>query len=248
MKKIVSVFVLLSFCIFGIYAQTADEIISKYHQSMGGLDKFKAHTSTKAIGTAPTPQGDFPFEFYQEKPNKIKVVMDIMGKKFVAQAYDGQTAWMLNPFVGDTALRLSDEQAKAVMEEAEFEDPFIDYAAKGHEVILEGTEDVQGVPCYKINLTKYKGNTEKENTQYYYLDKETCIPIMTKTFVKAGPQAGQVMETYFSDYKEVGDGLMMPFSFEVKSAGQIIQILTFEKIILNEDIPDEEFEFPGEAK
>jgi outer membrane lipoprotein-sorting protein len=248
MKKIVVFFVSISICFLSLNAQTVDEIISKYHESIGGLDKLKAHTSVKAIGKAPTPQGDFPFVFYQEKPNKMKVVIDIMGQKMVAQAYDGETAWMLNPFMGETAQKLPAEQAKSVMNEAELEDPFIDYAAKGHEVSLEGTEDVQGIQCYKVKLTKFKGNAERESTQYYYFDKENYIPIMVKTVVKVGDQPGQEVETYFSDYQEVNGGLVMPFTMEVKMAGQVVQSMVFDSIFINVDIPDEEFKFPEEEE
>ncbi|MBN2274379.1 MAG: hypothetical protein JXK95_08600 [Bacteroidales bacterium] len=248
MKKVVLIFMASAVCLLGVNAQTVDEIIGKYHQSIGGVDKLKSHTSTKAIGKAPTPQGDFPFEFYQEKPNKIKVVIDIMGQKMVAQAYDGQTAWMLNPFTGGIAEKLPDEQAKSVVSDAELEDPFLDYSSKGHEVTLEGIEDVQGVPCHKIRLIKYKGNADKESTQFFYFDKETSMPIMTKTSVKVGDQAGQEIETYLSDYQEVEGGMIMPFSFEVKMAGQVVQSMVFEKITINEDIPDEEFRFPEEEQ
>ena len=248
MKKIMLTLVVLAICVFSISAQTVDEIIGKYHQSIGGLELLKSHTSTKAFGKAPTPQGDFPFELFQEKPNKIKVSLDIMGKKMIPQAFDGQTAWMLNPFMGDTAQKLPEDQVKSLLDDAELEDPFIDYAAKGHEVTLEGTEDVQGNPCFKIKLVKYKGNESRESTQYYYFDQGSFIPLMIKNSVNVGGQADQVIETYLSDYQEVGNGMVMPFSFEVKMAGQIVQSIIFEKIIINEDIPDEEFKFPGQAQ
>jgi outer membrane lipoprotein-sorting protein len=248
MKKIVLSLLVLSIFSFCLNAQTVDEIIGKYHKNSGGIDKLKALTSTKAIGKAPTPQGDFPFEVYQEKPNKMKVVIDIMGKKMVAQAYDGKTAWMLNPFMGETAQQLPADQAKSIIEEADFEDPFIDYAAKGHEVVLEGTEEVQGVQCYKVKLVKYKGNAEKESTQFYYFDKEAFLPLMVKTSVGSGPQAGQVIETYLSNYQDAGDGMIMPFTMEIKMGGQVVQSMVFEKITINEDIPDDEFKFPGDAQ
>jgi len=248
MKKVVLTLAAFSVCLLGIKAQTVDEVISKYIQSIGGADKLKSHTSIIAIGKAPTPQGDFPFELYQKKPNKIKVVIDIMGKKMVAQAYDGETAWMLNPFMGETAQKLPDDQAKSIIDDAELEDPFLDYAAKGHEVTLEGTEDVQGVQCNKVKLIKYKGNPDKESTQYYYFDKENFVPVMIKSSIKVGDQAGQEIETYLSDYQEVEGGMVMPFSFEVKMAGQVVQSMVFEKVTINSDIADEEFKFPEPAK
>jgi outer membrane lipoprotein-sorting protein len=248
MKKILALSLILPLFAFCANAQTVDDIINKYHQSIGGVDKLKEHTSTRAIGKVPTPQGDFPFELYQEKPNKMKVVIDIMGKKMVAQAYDGQTAWMLNPFAGETAQRMPEDQAKSLIDEADFEDPFIDYAAKGHEVVLEGMEEVQGVPCYKVKLVKYKGNPDKESVHYYFFDKETSLPLMVKTALTSGDQAGQEIETYLSDYKDTGSGITMPFSFEVKMGDQMIQSMTFDTITVNTDIPDEEFKFPGDAQ
>jgi outer membrane lipoprotein-sorting protein len=248
MKKFVLslfVFLMLTFC---LNAQSVDEIIGNYHKNIGGTDKLKTLTSTKAIGKAPTPQGDFPFELYQEKPDKIKVVIDIMGKKMVAQAYDGKTAWMLNPFMGDTPQQLPADQARSIVDEAEFEDPFMDYKTKGHEVIPEGIEEVQGIPCYKLKLVKYKGNPEKESTQYYYFHQETFLPVMIRTSVPSGPQAGQMVETYLSDYRDAGNGMIMPYLFEVKMNSQVVQSMVFEKITLNEDIPDSEFAFPGVAQ
>jgi outer membrane lipoprotein-sorting protein len=247
MKKIVLSLLALSILTFCVNAQTVDEIIGKYYKSIGGMDKNKSLTSTKAIGKAPTPQGDFPFELYKEKPNKVKVVIDIMGKKMVAQAYDGKTAWMLNPFVGETAQELPADQAKSIIDGAEFEDPFINYAAKGYVVSLEGTEDIQGIQCYKVKLVKNKGIADKESTQYYYFDKESGLPLMIKTTVSVGSQEQEV-ETYLSDYRDAGDGMIMPYSFEVKMGGQVVQSMVFDKITLNEDIPDDEFKFPGSAQ
>lgn len=247
MKKSILSVVILFFGLFLAKSQTVDEILNNYYKSIGGVDKLKKHNTTKAYGKTPTPQGDFTFTFYQKRPNKVKIVVDIMGKQLIPQAYDGKTAWMLNPFMGDAAQKLSDDMAKQIINEADLEDPFIDYAAKGHEVSLEGTEEIQGIQCYKLKLIKNKGVKDKESTQYYFIDKSTYLPVMVRSDVKMDNQPAQATETYFSDYQDVGNGLMIPFAVETKVSGQVVNSLIFTKILINEDIPDEEFKFPGEA-
>ncbi len=245
-KSILSVLVLF-FCFFIVKSQTVDEILGNYYKSIGGVEKLKKHNTTKAYGKTPTPQGDFSFIFYQKRPNKIKIMVDIMGKQLIPQAYDGKTAWMLNPFAGDAAQKLPDDMARQIINDADIEDPFIDYASKGHEVVLEGTEEIQGIQCFKLKLIKNKGVQDKETTMYYFLDKTTYLPIMVRSNAKMGNQPEQVTETYFTDYQEVGNGLLMPFAIETKVSGQVINSLIFTKILINEDIPDDEFKFPGEA-
>src|SRR5687767_10028540 len=119
---------------FVVKAQTADEILAKYFEATGGLSKLKAVKSMKMTGKAPSPQGDFPITIYNKAPNKQKVVLNVQGQELVAQAYDGTTAWALNPFAGGTdPVKLDEQQTKEISEE-ELEDDFIDYAKKGHAV------------------------------------------------------------------------------------------------------------------
>jgi outer membrane lipoprotein-sorting protein len=245
MKKSLLSIIVLFFCFYIVKSQTVDEILSNYYKSIGGLDKLKNHNTTKAFGKTPTPQGEFSFVYYQKRPNKVKIVVDIMGKQLIPQAYDGETAWMLNPFMGDAAQKLPADMAKQIISEAEIEDPLIDYATKGHEVTFEGIEEIQGVQCLKLKLIKHKGNKENESIQYYFLDKTSYLPIMVKSTVKMGDQPAQETETYFSDYQEVGNGMIIPFSIETKVSGQVINNLIFTKVLINEEIPDEEFKFPG---
>ncbi|HYC84969.1 MAG TPA: outer membrane lipoprotein-sorting protein [Chryseosolibacter sp.] len=230
--------------VFATQAQTADEILAKYFENTGGLTKWKEIKTTKMEGKAPTPQGDFPIVLYAKAPNKSKVVLNVQGKELIAQAYDGTTAWTLNPFAGGTtAVKLDEEQAKEVKEE-EVESEFIDYAKKGHAVTLEGKEEIDGVQCYKIKIEKHKNNDKEDVVKVYYFDSENYVPIMVKSYVRSGPAKGTEMQTYLSDYQDVS-GLMMPFAMETKINGQVVQKLVVEKIVINENIDDSVFAYPS---
>lgn len=246
MKKLLTLF-FLSVITVSLWSQTAEGVVNKYLESIGGADKWKAIKTAKLTGTVPTPQGDFTFEMFRKAPNKFIISLDIMGQKFVPQAYDGEVAWTLNPFMGDpTPQKLPDEQMISVKQEADFEDPFIDYALKGNEVIYVGTTDVDGVNCYELKLTKNKGKAEEELVMNYYFDSETYLPIMIKQVPKSGQMAGQETNVYYSDYQDAGNGLLMPYTIDTKVGGQIVQAVKFTQIELNGEITEEVFKFPGE--
>jgi outer membrane lipoprotein-sorting protein len=248
MKKIFTILLFSALTMTTSWSQTVDGILSKYFESIGGVEKWKSLKTLKMTGTVPTPQGDFAFEMSRKAPNKYMISLDVMGQKMIPQAYDGETAWMLNPFIGNPApQKLPEDQAKALKSEADFEDPFIDYVKKGYEVTYEGDADVDGIKCYILKLIKNKGQGADESIMRYYLDNETYLPMMLKQKSDAGQMAGQEVDIYFSDYQDAGDGLIMPFTMDTKVGGQSVQAIKFNTVMVNVEIPDEIFKFPTEA-
>ena len=185
---------------------------------------------------------DLPITIYEKAPVKQKMVMQVQGVEFI-QAYDGVDAWMLNPFQGGKdPVKLSEEESKEVKDQ-KFEDEFIDYQKKGHEVTLQGTEEIDGVKCHKIQLIKNKNNDQEDVTEFYYFDAENFVPILRKSYVRSGANKGTEVNTYLSDYQEV-KGLMFPFFLEAKINGQTVQKITIESVSLDEAMDDSIFAFP----
>lgn len=225
-----------------VQAQTVDEILSKYFTNTGGVEKWKGLTSITRTGKAFFGQ-EFPMTIYEKAPNKQKTVVNVQGTDIILNVYDGKDAWQLNPLQGGKEpAKLDDEQAKDVKDE-EFEDDFIDYKKKGHEVTLEGTEEIDGVKCYKVKLVRNKNNPKEDITEFHYFDSENFVPIMQSTFIRSGPQKGTEIKSYLSDYQEV-NGLMFPFSLEQKLNGQSVSKMTLEKITVNDITDDSIFAFP----
>lgn len=242
-RKLLLSFTLVSIALFA-QAQTADEILAKYFENTGGIDKWKAVKSIKMEGKASGPQGEIPFVMLMKAPNKSKVTFTIQGKEFVQAAYDGETGWALNPFAGGTsAVKLDAEQTKQLSDEY-LEDDFIDYKKKGHAVTLEGKEEIEGVQCYKIKLEKNKTNDKEDATEIHYFDSENFVPIMTKRYLQTGPEKGTEIQAFMSDYQEV-NGLMIPFSLEQKFKGQSAGKLVMTKITVNEGVEDSAFAYPN---
>jgi len=220
-----------------INAQTADEIIDTYLENIGGKDAWRKIKSMKITGSGAQMGMNFPLTVYAKHPNKNKVVVDIQGKQLI-EAFDGEVAWTINPFMGGTepTKKTAEETAEAAKET--FEDDLLDYAKKGHSVSLEGTEEIDGVNAHKLKLTKKSGDEVM-----YFFDPDDLVPIMVRNFPQAGPMKGQTIETYSSDYQEV-DGLFMPFSIEQKVGGQIMMTMTADKVELGVEIEDSSFSFP----
>ncbi|MFZ6011533.1 MAG: outer membrane lipoprotein-sorting protein [Bacteroidota bacterium] len=240
-RKLVLTLVAVVAALF-VKAQTADEILAKYFENTGGKDKWKALKSMKATGKVNFQNMDFPITIFETTPVKQRTVIQVQGVEIV-QAYDGTDAWMVNPLQGGTAaVKLSDDEAKE-FKDNEFEDEFIDYKSKGHTVEFLGSEEVDGVKCYKIQLVKNKNNDKEDVTEIHYFDSENYVPIMRVTYARSGPAKGQEVKMYLSDYQDV-NGLMMPFFMESKLNGQTFQKVTIEKVTLDEPMEDSLFAFP----
>lgn len=226
------------------YAQTVanqgpnvDQILANYFANTGGLDKWKALTTTKMVGNMSMQGMEFPGTILAKTPNKQRVEVNVQGKQIV-QAYDGETAWWINPFAsGDEPQKMPAEYAEE-MTKQEFESPFLNYKEKGNAVELLGKKTIEGAETFEVKLTKKNGDVE-----YHYFDTENFVTIMVKTPVNSGPMKGQESEMYFSDYQEV-NGMMFPFFMESKMAGQTMQKITISAIEINGKYEDTLFAFP----
>ncbi len=239
MKQLLTIFLIIR----GVsaYSQTADEVINKYLSAIGGIEKWKAVKTRKAEGKMTMQGFDLPVTLYQKPPTKQKVVVSVQGMEII-QAYDGKDAWAVNP-MGPTKdpVKIPDEDAKE-MKDNEFENDFIDYKKKGHDVKLLGTEVVDGIKCFKVELIKSK-NTPKASTETHFFDADNYVTIMQSNIVQSGPGKGKEVQTYLSDYQDV-QGMMLPFAIETRIDGQTFQKFTFEKITLDEPMDDSVFAFP----
>ena len=237
MKKVYFVFLMFLLWFRVCDAQTADGIINNYFEKTGGADNWRSLQSIKMKATMNMQGMELTGNIYSKRPNKQRSEFEVMGQS-VIQAYDGQDAWMINPFMGvSTAQAIPEEMAKS-MKENDFESQFLDYAIKGNSVELVGTDTAGGREAFKIKLTKKNGDVE-----YHYFDKASCLPVMMKTTVSEGPQKGTEAEVYFSEFRPVGK-LVFPFTMETKTNGNTLQKITFVEIDVDVPIPDSLFIMP----
>ncbi len=230
------------------YAQTVDEVIDKYLANTGGKDKWLALKSVKTTAKLKMQGMELPLTIVQKAPNMQMTMAEVQGMKFYQGCYDGTTMWGTNQMTMK-AEKSEAEDSENMKDQSELLDPFINYAARGYKVALEGKETIEGTECFKIKLTrkpiKVEGK-EEENTSVYFFDAQNYVPIVIQTTVKKGPGKGMVSETLLSDYQEV-NGLFFAFSMTMRAKGQPNgQNVVIEKIETDIPVDNAIFAMPAE--
>ncbi|MEY3159759.1 MAG: hypothetical protein RLZZ49_1239 [Bacteroidota bacterium] len=213
-----------------IQAQTADEIIEKYINAIGGKEKWKQVKSMKVNGFIEV-QG-IKINFTQQAIHNVGVRVDaeFQGQKII-DITTPTKGWSQNPFGGRSSLQpISEEELKQKLDELDIQDEFIDYAAKGSTVDFLGKDEEDGNEFYKVKMT-----TKNNNESVYFFDVNTSLIYKEEKTVK---QQGQEMKmvTKVFDYKTIPFGIKIPHKSE-----QMGQILVTDKIEVNTTIDENIF-------
>lgn len=240
MNKFTSLFALLLVFSAGLFAQdvpTPREIGDAYIENTGGKDAWLAVKAMKINGTAAMQGMEFPMTMVNAEGNKQHVKIDVQGQTII-QAFDGETAWQVMPFMGITEpTPMSDDESEQ-MKSAKFLSEFINTEERGFKLESVVGKEVEGTPTYGVRVSHEDGYDVT-----YYFDQEYMIPIMSATPIKAGPQKGAMMETYMSDYQEL-DQVIIPMFMEVKFNGNTVQKITITKAEINPEVKEEMFSMP----
>lgn len=227
-KKIVLVFVLHCFVIIA-NSQTADEVINKYIEFIGGVQKWKVVKTITTTGIYNYGGMEFPYKAYSKAPDRYKYVVTSNGKSFT-QAYDGKIGWRIDGFKNETKkLILKNKQATALANEAdvELESPFINYRQKGHSVALLGLDTANNRQCYKIRMVKKDGDTVT-----YFFDNKDFSLVKKQAISKNSEMDRALMDVIYSNYNETA-GIKIPYRIAYSSDGQKILTITVESLKLN---------------
>ena len=219
-------------------AQTVDDLIKKNIDAHGGIQKLKAVKSMKASGKI-TPQGlEIPISLQQKRPGMVRMDATFQGKSMV-QAYDGTTAWKIDPFQGNPdPEKVAGDDLKDLEEQADLDGPLVDYKQKGHTVELIGKEDMEGTPVYKLKLTLKNGDVRN-----IYIDAENYLEL--KVTSKRKTPGGEVdVDQFLGNYKSV-NGMMFAFSIDTRINGQSVNTITIDKIELDSPIDEAVFKMPA---
>ena len=210
MKRVLMFSASLALAAGSLSAQTADEIIARYQQAVGGAKRIAAVQTLRRTGKFYAGGGLEVLSTQESKrPNKVRSQITLQGMTMI-QAYDGKTGRRVNPFQGKKdAEAMGEDEMKGIIQDAEFDDALFDYKQKGNTVQLLGTDEIEGSRVYKLQLTA----ADNGDVRTYYIDVDNNVPI--KLEVKRTVRgAEQEFEIVYGDYKDV-NGWYMPFAFEM---------------------------------
>ncbi len=207
--KLLSLFVVTAFSIATVKAQTADEIVNKHIEAIGGMENWKKVNSVVLTGTM-SVQG--------MSLDVITTVLHNKGSRQDINAMGMNNYQILTPTAGWSFFPIQGQQAPEAMTaddvkegqtDLDAQGSLIDYKAKGHTVELIGKEDVDGTECFKLKLALKTGKTET-----YFIDPKTYYIVKSVSIKKANGQEAEV-STGLSNYQKLPEGIVIPMSVSV---------------------------------
>jgi hypothetical protein len=222
-------------------ATTADELVSKNIEAKGGADALHALQSLRLTGKMLVQQGQIQLAYLQtnKRPDEVRTESSLQGMTQI-EAYDGKEGWKVSPFFGrKDPERMSADDVKTLMEDAEIDGPLVDWKTKGSKVEYLGTEDVEGTLAHKLKVVRKNGDVN-----FVYLDPDHFLEIRVLT-QRMRHGAYEEVETDLGDYEKAA-GVFVPTSIESgrKGAPDKERII-IDKVEANVPVDDAIFHFPA---
>jgi hypothetical protein len=214
------------------FAQTADEVIAKHIEAIGGKENWKKVNNIRQEATLSVQGMDIPVVItaINNKATKQEyTVMGMTGYSIVTT----DSGWNFNPMQGQTKPEpITQDELKYGKDQLDIQGDFIDYKTKGHTVQLMDKEDVEGVECIKIKLTRKSGNES-----VFFIDPKTYYIIRTSSKISAN---GQEVESVvnLSNYQKLPEGIVIAHTIENSA---IPAPITLTKVIINGKVDESTF-------
>lgn len=217
------------------FSQTADEILAKMIEAQGGREKLASIKDMTASGSLEMISMGMSGSFtrFQKEPNMMRMDIEFMGM-VITQAFDGETAWWVNPQTGSTE-EMSEQQAEYFKRDAMGNDSLLNPSKYGITFTLKGKETIEGIEYLILEQTYSDGFKAT-----IYLDPETYLPhkVKAKTLNQMGVEVEA--ETILEDYKPV-EGMMTPHTLTVFQDGEEFITITMTEVTYNTDLEDSLF-------
>jgi outer membrane lipoprotein-sorting protein len=221
-------------------AETVDQVIARYLQARGGLERIRLVQSLRFTGKMTLGDVQTPMVLELKRPNRMRTEFEVQGRKGV-RAFDGQRGWAILPVPGlDRPRLMPDDEAKEAREQADVDlSPLVDSVAKGYQVELLGREKLETRDAWKLLV---RGPDGSERTLFLDVRSSLAVRSEEKRMLEGQPRE---FVTLISDYRPVA-GLVFPHAIELGPRGSTDrQRLTFERIEVNPVLDDARFVMPA---
>ena len=214
---------------------TADQILAKYTEALGGSAAIEKLKTRSMKGTWLTADGTtLGYEVYQTAPDKIYMVLNTPKQGVIERGFDGKTAWEKS----DRGLR--DIEGAELFYLKRYPDLFKDIKLQGQftRISFGGKDKIDGKDVYVLRGLGVDGKGER-----LFFDAQTGLLLrrITSTPTVVGLIPEQVD---YEDYRDV-DGLKLPFTIRITSIVPVsISTRKFTEIKLNVPVEQTKFNKP----
>jgi hypothetical protein len=194
---------------------TADQVLAKYVQALGGEQALRKVTARTITGTQyiPTgPGGVVPtpaaVERLQKAPN-LAVTTYRAPAYAISEGFDGATAWSQNQ-AGRVTEPVKVDVGRAARA-ADFYEP-LNLKQEYPQLTVRGVEKVNGRDAYWL-----VGVPSGDKPESLYFDTQTGL-LLRKQTVLPTPIGDSPFQTDFDDYRDTGSGVKFPFLIQMNPA------------------------------
>ena len=147
-----------------------DDIVAKNLQAKGGADKLQAVQSMKQTAHVTFQGMTGTITVYGKRPNMVRQEIAVAGQT-VVNAFDGTTAWSINPLNGSSDPIGGDRPAGRGHQDAVgFRQPARELQGEGLRARVRRHETIGGRKAYHLKLT-----SKDHRVQHLYIDAETSL-------------------------------------------------------------------------
>ncbi len=218
-------------------SRKADDIIRRHIEALGGVENIKALHALEIHGRLQRQGLEFPFTLWMQRPNRSRMDIDVRGRTFT-QAYDGKTAWWVNPLMGAAEpQKMPEEFARSTMRWVDFEGPLVDYRKKRNEVEYLGDVDTDGGRAHEIELIRPDGDV-----WHVFIDADTFLEIK-RIYNETFQGETREVTAYFHDHAEI-DGVYLYHVIDGEAIDGARYMMIFDTINPNAAVEDAWFSMP----
>lgn len=258
--RLLSLTCLITALSFTGHGQTAQQVVAKYIDAMGGKEKLQAINSLYQEGTAQMSTGsDVSIKTWRVFDRLYRQEVNF-GMGSVTVIVTPGKGWSSSSRSNGEYKSLPDEQVKALQPLIDPAGPLVDYAQKGCRVELDGADTIDGHPCYRIKLSCPHGQYAVysiDKTTYYILretrpgsglmgggnNNNNNIPDGAATLSSRGSLSPVTLD--YSDYRKGPGGYIFPYTIVASSIGAKA---TISKILVNSSVDADALSRPKVAR
>jgi|GEM_PF-138281 len=229
------------------YAQSAQEIVAKHIEAVGGKERLQSINSIFVEGVASMANGTQIDTKLWKVYDRLFRQQVTIGDSTVTTIVTPGHGWVANPQTNGIFKSMPSERLRALQPQIDPAGPLADYSAKGSRVDFAGLDSIRGIACYKIRLSCPMGQSA-----IYYIDMKTYYVVretgkggmMCVVLDNNNANAEEDIVIDFSDYKKTPEGYIFPYTIVTNAFGAKMNIA---KVEINHNVDVEALSRPRQG-